>query len=282
MMRCKQRGLSLLAILVISAAFFGVVSALWLHIEGLSNQRASQIYSDRVRARVKNRLIAKLATPPGANSSRLTERVEEELSNKVAISRSIITRVYRPDQSILSQSIIERARTGEGRFPRFNYGKIFGTPSACALTPAASAATGREFAAESDCILQSLRLQANSSFLANLSAHQIASLRAPDDAPITLAVLGYLRVPGTLRTESDLILVAGGRIEIESLQAPTGTRITVISARGPVTISTVQGAPKLQIIAHSQIQAPQLPPRVSRQLLPPLLLEEVIGFRAVE
>jgi hypothetical protein len=98
----------------------------------------------------------------------------------------------------------------------------------------------------------------------------------------TIASPGGISFTGVLTLQSDLVLVAGGDIEIGAISAspPQTRRVTIISALGGIRVGSV--APGVSVVAAGRTttevpETPQIPPFA----LPPQRGHEVIGIRAI-
>lgn len=96
----------------------------------------------------------------------------------------------------------------------------------------------------------------------------------------TLATPGRVTVSHELQLSSDLLVVAGGAVEISSIRAlpSASVRVTVISALGAIRIGLVEGDVSLLIAGRGELTAPETPAAVDYPL-PPFRPISLYGFR---
>ncbi len=105
-------------------------------------------------------------------------------------------------------------------------------------------------------------------------------LRSTGQQILTLATPGRLIISHELRLSSDLLVVAGGGVEIASIRAlpSSSVKVTVISALGVIRIGAVDGDLSLLIAGRDEITAPETLPTVEYPL-PPLRPPSFYGFK---
>lgn len=100
--------------------------------------------------------------------------------------------------------------------------------------------------------------------LENLAAQDVI-LAAQEESPSnTIASLGFVTVRGVLAATRPLVILAGGDVSIDAIQAAgrEPVPVTVISARGAVEVRAARGV-SLVVVGSGSLQAPLSP-------LPPL------------
>jgi hypothetical protein len=171
--------------------------------------------------------------------------------------------------------------TGELPITRIDYDAIFAQAVQCPSTPAnPTDVLGTTPTASKDCVLPNT-INGGIITLENIKGETIL-VSARSANPSIIATPGRLRFAGTLTVESDLIIVAGGDVEIGAIAASTAQtqKVTIISALGGIRVGSIASEVSAIAAGRSTIEVPetsQSPPFP----LPPLRGHEVIGIRVV-
>ena len=170
---------------------------------------------------------------------------------------------------------------GELAITRIDYDEIFALAVRCPSTPMNAANPFGEIStASKDCLVPA-SLHGGITTLENIRGDTTRVLARSAHASI-IASPGRITFIGAITLESDLVIVAGGDIEIGAITAaPSQTRkVTIISALGVIRVGSV--APGVSVIAagRATIEVPQTPQHPPFPL-PPLRGHEIIGIRAV-
>lgn len=130
-----------------------------------------------------------------------------------------------------------------------------------------------------DCTLPG-SLSGSMVMLDNLMGESLA-LSKTGPQVTTLATPGRVAISHELRLSSDLLLVAGGDVEISSIRAlpSASVKVTVISALGAIRIGLVEGDVSLLIAGRGELSAPGTPATVDYPL-PPFRHISLYGFRS--
>ena len=162
-----------------------------------------------------------------------------------------------------------------------DYDSLFASASDCPSTPKPTTfrALSSPFAAL-DCYLTG-DTRGSLTVLDNILGESIA-LRQTGTGPLMLATPGRIVISLELRPSHDLVVLAGGDVQITAIrsasQAPV--KVTVLSSLGEISIGSVEGEISLLAAGRGELNVPRTEP--SRDYpLPPLRPPSVFGFRSV-
>ena len=171
--------------------------------------------------------------------------------------------------------------TGQLPITRIDYDALFMNAIPCPSTPSNTASTtGDALKASKDCPMPPI-LQGGIITLENLRGDTSRVITRPPQVSI-IASPGAITIVGALTLESDLLVVAGGDIQISSITSPSQEtrKVTILSALGAIRVGFV--SPSISVIAAGRSalavpETPQSPPFP----LPPLRRHAIIGIRAI-
>ena len=171
--------------------------------------------------------------------------------------------------------------TGDVPISRIDFDAIFTHATQCPSSPSNAAKPfGAAPTSSKDCVAPST-LNGGIITRENIrgeTAHVLGRMTQSS----TIASPGGISFTGALTLESDLVLVAGGDIEIGAIAAsPLQTRrVTIISALGGIRVGSVTTGVSVVAAGRSTIEVPETP-QSAPFALPPQRGHEVIGIRAV-
>lgn len=170
---------------------------------------------------------------------------------------------------------------GELPISRIDYDAMFALATRCPSTPTNAAnPLGATPTASKNCVVPPA-LTGGIITLENILGEATTVLPRSAQTSI-IASPGRIVLTDLLMLESDLVIVAGGDIEIGGIAAPTAQtrKATIISALGGIRVGSV--APGVSVIAagRATIEVPETPQHPPFPL-PPLRGHEIIGIRAV-
>ncbi len=171
--------------------------------------------------------------------------------------------------------------TGQLTISRIDYDALFTFALPCPSTPTNATATrGDTVQASKDCPIPS-SLNGGMITLENLRG-EATRVTAISPQPSIIASPGAITITGSLTLESDLVLVAGGDIDISSIASLSEQvhKVTIISALGVIRVAFVSPSISLIAAGRSVLEIPettQHPPFP----LPPQRRHGIVGIRAV-
>jgi hypothetical protein len=171
--------------------------------------------------------------------------------------------------------------SGQLPITRIDYDALFANATPCPSTPINAAnSTGERVRASKDCVLPPL-LQGGIIALENLRGEATRVLPVTTQASI-LASPGSVALAGVLALETDLVLVAGGDVDISSITTASQQtrRVTLISALGAVRVGYV--SPGISVVAAGRgvLEVPETPQNPPFPL-PPQRGHGINGIRAI-
>jgi hypothetical protein len=109
------------------------------------------------------------------------------------------------------------------------------------------------------------------------------TIAPPSTGAALLASPGGFSVSGDLTIASDLLVVAGGDVDIGGIRGATlsGVKVTVISSLGGVNVGRTYGPVSLLIAGRGSLVGPETT-KSSSFPMPPVRSASVYSFRAVE
>ena len=170
--------------------------------------------------------------------------------------------------------------TGQLSISRIDYDALFTSAAPCPSTPTNAAATrGDTVQASKNCAMPPT-VKGGIITVQNLRGETTRVTATSGQSSI--ASPGAITITGSLILESDLLIVAGGDVDIASITSLSnqGNKVTIISALGVVRVGIV--SPGISLIASGRsvlevpetIQRPPFP-------LPPQRRHGIVGIRAV-
>ncbi|MEY4668936.1 MAG: hypothetical protein RL518_1635 [Pseudomonadota bacterium] len=164
---------------------------------------------------------------------------------------------------------------------RIDYDAIFVQAIRCPIPP--SSATDPFEAsptASKDCGIPTT-LKGGVILLENIRGESIKVL-PPSSGASVIASPGRITVTGALSLESDLVMVAGGDVEIGSITTQSGhtRKVTILSALGGIRVSSI--TPGIEVLAagRNTLEVPNTPHNPPFPL-PPQRGHEIVGLRAM-
>lgn len=152
---------------------------------------------------------------------------------------------------------------------KIDYGSIFGAALPCPGELRAVTRTSFDSpTARRSCVVGS-RAAAPLIILENISGVDLR-VEPANQAPFSLvATPGSLELRGALIVGGDTLVVAGGNIAVGALVAQNPSSVTLLSARGSITVQQISGGASLLLLGTKELRAPAsaLPTTL---LLPPL------------
>ena len=111
---------------------------------------------------------------------------------------------------------------------------------------------------------------------------ETTQVTATSPQPSLIASPGAITITGSLTLESDLVLVAGGDIDIASITSLSdqGRKVTIISALGAIRVGSVSPGISLVAAGRSVLEVPETTQRPPFPL-PPQRRHGIVGIRAV-
>jgi len=170
--------------------------------------------------------------------------------------------------------------TGRLALSRIDYDALFTSAVPCPSPPTNAAATrGDTVQASKNCPIPST-LQGGMTTLENLRG-ETTRVTATSEQSI-IASPGAIAITGSLTLESDLLIVAGGDIDIASITSLSdqGHKVTIISALGAIRVAFVSPGISLIAAGRSLLEVPETTQRPPFPL-PPQRRHAIIGIRAV-
>jgi hypothetical protein len=159
-----------------------------------------------------------------------------------------------------------------------DYNLMFSAAVACKEEdPLQSLATSGSFVSSQACFLDAINQQ-EQSFLGNLFSKNPITFPLKEHEVTRVAATGLISFKHTLEFSSDLLIVAGGDLFIEKLNALLDSRVTLVSASGKVMVNQISGPVSLKVISAADVI---LPPHTSQhevELLPPALEWYLVGM----
>ena len=163
-----------------------------------------------------------------------------------------------------------------------DYDAIFSTASTCPTVHVGTELPHKGAPrARYDCLLPST-LRSGVTVLENIRGESL-TIVPPSTGSALLASPGGFSVSGDLTIASDLLVVAGGDVDIGGIRGATlsGVKVTVISSLGGVKVGRTYGAVSLLIAGRGSLVAPETT-KSSSFPMPPVRSASVYSFRAVE
>lgn len=171
--------------------------------------------------------------------------------------------------------------TGQLSISRIDYDALFSSAVPCPSTPTNAAATrGDTVQASKNCPLPST-LPGGIITLENLRG-ETTRVTVTSPQPSLIASPGAIAITGSLIGESDLVLVAGGDVDISSITSLSeqSYKVTIISALGAVRVGFVSPGISLIAAGRSVLEVPETTQRPPFPL-PPERRHSIVGIRAV-
>ena len=171
--------------------------------------------------------------------------------------------------------------TGQLPLSRIDYDALFTSAVPCPSTPTNATATrGDTVQASKNCAIPST-LQGGIVTLENLRG-ETTRVTVTSPQPSLIASPGAITITGSLTLESDLVLVAGGDIDIASITSLSdqGRKVTIISALGAIRVGSVSPGISLVAAGRSVLEVPETTQRPPFPL-PPQRRHGIVGIRAI-
>jgi hypothetical protein len=171
--------------------------------------------------------------------------------------------------------------TGQLPMTRIDYDSLFMNALPCPSTPTNGIdARGNAVKASKDCPISST-LKGGVITVENLRG-ETTRVTATAAQPSIIASPGAITITGSLILESDLVLVAGGDIDIASITSLSdqGRKVTIISALGAIRVGSVSPGISLVAAGRSVLEVPETEQR-SPFPMPPQRRHAIVGIRAV-
>jgi hypothetical protein len=257
---------------VLPATLFGITLMLGtIRLLSLETTGGIRLYADiRQSNTIRQRAVRELASigEPKPLCEKLSMNIEEtRLSYEVCGERRTPFMVAPP--------------TAHLPLSRVDYDAIFTNALPCPSTPINPTTTDSESVkAAKDCAIPPL-LQGGLITRENLRGEATRVIASPSHGSI-IASPGAIFISGALGVESDLVIVAGGDIEISAIITPPqqSSKITIISALGAIRIGFVSPGISMIAAGRSVLELPetaQSPPFP----LPPQRRHGIVGIRPV-
>lgn len=170
--------------------------------------------------------------------------------------------------------------TGQLPLSRIDYDALFTSAVPCPSTPTNATATrGDTVQASRNCPIPST-LKRGMITLENLRGETTRVTATSEQSLI--ASPGAISITGSLTLESDLIIVAGGDVDIASITSLSkqAHKVTIISALGAVRVGFVSPGISLIAAGRSVLEVPETVQRPPFPL-PPQRRHGIVGIRAV-
>ena len=162
-----------------------------------------------------------------------------------------------------------------------DYEALFSQASACPtrLTPALATGAASP-SARNDCALPN-SMEGSVTLLENIRSESTTFSEAGDQGSLRIATPGQITFLGEVRISQDLLVVAGGDINLATLRALPGSavRVTILSSLGAIRVGAVEGNVALVIMGRSSIEAPETKSAFNFPL-PPFRKPSVYSFRS--
>ena len=210
-------------------------------------------------------------------------RSSEASRGKASVVREICALTNPAPPEILTNPVID-GRLLKREFPRFDYDVFFAKTIACGERRDGQI-TSTEFGfalgegslrSSFSCRLQAADLLSPASlFRGNLAVGRSLTLPAEAKQPVKLGALGYIDVNGRVSCASDCLIVAGGDLHIQRLEAPCPVKITAVSATGRILSDFAAANVFLKAVGRRGVKASPRP-AARHELQPPLLQGEVV------
>lgn len=171
--------------------------------------------------------------------------------------------------------------TGQLHLTRIDYDALFTAAVSCPSTLTnANATRGDGVLASKNCSIPSI-LHGGIITLENLRG-ETARVTATSERPI-IATPGAISITGSLILEGDLVIVAGGDVDITSITSLSehAPKVTILSALGAIHVGFVSPEISLTAAGRSVLKVPQTVQRPPIPL-PPQRRHGIVGIRAVE
>lgn len=141
-------------------------------------------------------------------------------------------------------------------FGKIDYGSIFGAALPC---PGALRTVTRTIfdspTARQNCVV-GLAAAAPLVVLENISGGDLR-IESPNQEPFSLvATPGSFELRGALLVDGDTLVVAGGNIALGALVAQKPSAVTLLSARGTISVQQVSGGASLVLLGTKELRAP--------------------------
>ncbi len=182
--------------------------------------------------------------------------------------------------SVLQSSALLEGSQLRAKFPQIDYQAIFSNFSACPQvaplwdsTPTFRPAAGSQLQTRT-CL--GIIPESKSTHRENLK-FKIAT--ALDPSIRVLASLGYIEASGELTLSTDILIIAGGDLSIQTLSSAFGTvHVTLVSATGSVTVQHIDPRVELRVIAWQGAFLPLHRSHQDLDLMPSVLQIIPLGF----
>jgi hypothetical protein len=163
-----------------------------------------------------------------------------------------------------------------------DYDAVFSVASACPAPPVGTDLPFRGAPrAHKDCFLPST-IKDGASVLENIRGGNV-SISPPTSGFTLLASPGSLSLSGDLTIGGDLLIMAGGDVDIGRIRGVSlhGVAVTIISSLGGITVGKTDGAVSLLVAGRGSLNAPETTGSTSFPM-PPMRSPSIYSLRAVE
>jgi hypothetical protein len=171
--------------------------------------------------------------------------------------------------------------TGQLPLTRLDYDALFTTAVPCPSAKTNNAAAiSDKVQASQDCAIPPL-LQGELITLENLRGETTRVIARTAQASV-MASPGEIAIAETLTLESDLVVVAGGDVEISSITTPSerSHKVTIISALGAVRVGFVSPGISVIAVGRSTLEVPETPQSAPFPM-PPQRRHGIVGIRSI-
>lgn len=199
----------------------------------------------------------------------------------VTVPDQVTTQIYEVCREV-SRPFVTLPSSAALPFGLVDYDAIFSRASPCPGTssPSSNAATPSP-RARTDCVLPP-NISGSTVLLENIRGESITLASTDRNEALVLASPGDIITSGELQVSHDLLIVAGGDVELPSIHGTSGSfmRVTIVSSLGAIRVGPVVGDVALLIAGRGLLEAPETQ-LAGDYPMPPMRSPSLRGFRSL-